>query len=200
MRGVRVDPLPLRDAHVSSLLAIDSGHPECALASAFNNRVHWVGVFSSDSLRACLLGAARQRYDRVVVEIPTIRGDNTPNPEDLLLIAVAGARLAERFVEEDGEVTEYRPREWKGSTPKPPHHARMWNALDDAERRLLGGDRTRKAILSACKRGAQGAWKKPGATYYRASEFPTVAGTKITHDILDAVALALYALNRIPRG
>lgn len=140
-------------------------------------------------------------FDRVVVEIPTVRGDATPNPEDLLLIAVAGARLAERLAAPAcGEVREYRPSEWKGSTPKPPHHARMWRALDAAERELLGGDRTHAAILAACKRGAKDVWKKKGASYYRASEFPTVNGTKITHDILDAVALALYDLKRIPRG
>jgi hypothetical protein len=75
----------------------------------------------------------------------------------------------------------------------------MWRALDPSERRLLGDEETHAAILAACKRGAQGAWKKPGATYYRARELPTVNCTKITHDILDAVALALYALKRISK-
>lgn len=178
---------------MSSLLAIDSGHPDCACAAVRSGRV--VAVESVHISRYVLC-----RYDRVVVEIPTIRGDNTPNAEDLLLIAVAGARMAERFARRGGSVVEYRPREWKGSTPKPPHHARMWVVLLESERKLLGGAKTHAAILAACKRGAQGAWKKPGATYYRAKEFPTVDGTKITHDILDAVALALYDLKRISKG
>jgi hypothetical protein len=184
---------------VISLLAIDSGHPECAAAAAYDGRVAWVGSLSIDLPPAADLDGDMV-FNRVVVEIPTLRGDNTPNPEDLLLIAVRGARLAERFASDGRQVTELRPREWKGNTPKPPHHLRMWSALDDAERELLGGTRTAKAIDAACKRGAANAWRKPGATYYRASEFPTVNGTKITHDILDAVALALYALKRIRRG
>jgi hypothetical protein len=178
---------------VSSLLAIDSGHPDAAIAAAEGKRLVHVAMVTLDWVPSA-------RFDRVVVEIPTLRGDNTPNPEDLLLVAVMGARLAERAACRLGEVHEYRPREWKGSTPKPPHHARMWDALQPKERALLGGDRTLRAIEAACTRGAQNGWRKPGATYYRASEFPTVNGTKITHDILDAVALALYDMRRIPRG
>ncbi len=98
------------------------------------------------------------------------------------------------------EITEYRPAEWKGNTPKPPHHKRMWEALTPAERTLLGGAKTFGAIVAACMRGAKDRWQKPGARYYRAREFPTVNGTKITHDILDASALALYALGRISKG
>lgn len=179
---------------MSTLLAIDSGHPECAFALASRKRLSFVGSASAHTWEP--LWSAP---NRVVFEVPTIRGDATPNPEDLLLIAVAGARLAERAAR-GAPVVEYRPREWKGNTPKPPHHARMWEALTAEERALLGGDRTHAAILAACKRGAQGGWRKPGATYYRAGEFPSVNGTKITHDLLDASALALYDLGRIPRG
>jgi hypothetical protein len=135
----------------------------------------------------------------VVVEIPQADGRAAP-VEDLIKIAVAGMKLATWCAGRAGEIVEYRPREWKGSTPKPPHHARMWRVLTPAEQALLGGERTAAAILAACKRGAAAGWKKPGATYYRASEFPTVNGTKITHDILDAVALALYDLKRIKKG
>lgn len=179
---------------MSSLLAIDSGYPECACAVADSReRLVWVGT-DPDGLHF--------RFHRVVVEIPQADGRAVPL-DDLLRVAVAGARLAERRVAHGtprGVVVEYRPREWKGSVPKPPHHARMWDVLSPAERARLGGERTHAAILAACKRGALGAWKKPGATYYRAKEFPTVGGTKITHDILDAVALALYDLSRIPKG
>jgi hypothetical protein len=182
---------------MSSLLAIDSGYPECACAAAFGRRVVWAGALRLDSLGTFY--EARTRYDRVIVEIPQADGRSVP-VDDLLRVAVAGARLAERFARDGSCVDELRPREWKGSVPKPPHHMRMWSLLDASERELLGGDRTDAAILAACKRGAQGAWKKPGATYYRARELPTVNGTKITHDILDAAALALYALRRLARG
>ena len=76
----------------------------------------------------------------------------------------------------------------------------MWKALAPSERALLGGEATRKAIEAACLRGAKDRWSKPGATYYRARELPKVNGQKITHDMLDAAALALYALGRIGRG
>lgn len=140
-------------------------------------------------------------FTQVAVEIPTLRGGSTPNPEDLLLIATLGSRLAGRFGGRYGTITEYRPAQWKGNTPKPPHHRRtLWPALTPAECKLLGGAKTLAAIDAACKRGAANSWQKQGARYYRASEFPTVNGTKITHDILDAAALALYALGRIRKG
>lgn len=181
---------------MSSLLAIDSGYPECACAVA-NAKGR---IVYARSLVASEAPADSSPYaDRVVVEIPQADGRSAP-VEDLIKIAVAGTRLATWCAGRTGRIVEYRPREWKGSTPKPPHHARMWTALDPSERKLLGGAKTHAAILAACKRGARDGWKKPGATYYRAKEFPTVDGTKITHDILDAVALALYDLKRISRG
>lgn len=183
---------------MTSLLAIDSGHPDCACAVAQRLRLVWVG---SAGLQTVSLGTpCAGGFDRVVVEVPQADGRAVP-VDDLIRVATTGVRLAERFASRGHAIEEYRPREWKGSTPKPPHHARMWKALSPAERELLGGEQTHKAILAACKRGAQNAWRKPGATYYRARELPVAAsGTKITHDILDAVALALYALKRIPRG
>jgi hypothetical protein len=181
---------------MSSLLAIDSGYPECACAVTNSKGL----IVYARMLPVDEAPSEDKAYaDRVVVEIPQGDGRSVPT-DDLIKIAVAGMRLATWCAGRSGTIVEYRPREWKGSTPKPPHHARMWAALDAKERALLGGERTHAAILLACKRGAQGAWKKPGATYYRAKEFPTVNGTKITHDILDAVALALYDLKRIPKG
>jgi hypothetical protein len=176
----------------ASLLAIDSGHPECAVAVAEH------GVLTS--VATVTLTLSSWTFDRVVVEVPTMRGANTPNPEDLLLIAVTGVRLAERCARDWRNTVEYRPAEWKGSTPKPPHHRRMWDALTPAECTLLGGAKTLAAIEAACLRGAKDRWQKPGATYYRARELPTVNGIKITHDILDAAALALYDLRRIKKG
>jgi hypothetical protein len=181
----------------ASLLSIDSGHPECAVAVADYGTLKWVNTVTIATLR---LDRGALRHDRVVVEVPTLRGGNTPNPEDLLLITSVGCRLAERFAFDPREIREYRPAEWKGNTPKPPHHARMWMALEPTERELLGGMKTAGAITAACERGAKNRWQKPGATYYRARELPTVNGIKITHDILDAVALALYDLRRIKKG
>lgn len=177
---------------MTTTLAIDSGYPESAWASARGARLNSVGWWGLDC-------PAILKFDRVAVEVPQADGRNVPL-DDLICVATTGVRLAERLAADPGEIVELRPREWKGSTPKPPHHRRMWGVLSKAERDVLGGERTYAAIVAACKRGAQGAWKKPGATYYRASEFPSVNGTKITHDILDASALLMYVLGRIPRG
>jgi len=182
-----------------SLLAIDSGSPGCAFAVAEGGVLSYVGEDDGRPNRV-LYDGARPFFDRVVVEIPTIRGASTPNAEDLIVIATVGVRLAERFAKDPARITEYRPSEWKGNTPKPAHHRRMWDSLTDSERTLLGGAKTLAAIDAACLRGARDRWRKPGSTYYRAREFPTVNGVKISHDILDAAALALYALGRIRRG
>lgn len=181
-----------------SLLAIDSGYPRCTLAAA-DDVGTLVGFDTYDPVASCGCVCGGSLFDRVVVEIPVVRPD-TPDANDLIRIAVAGARLAERFALTSDGITEYRPTEWKRNTPKPAHHARMWLRLSPSERRLLGGAKTYAAIKAACKRGAADRWRKPGARYYRASELPTVGGVKITHDILDAAALALYAVGRIPRG
>lgn len=184
---------------VSSLLAIDSGYPRCTLAAAVGGRVVYLDSYDPVASRGSLGGMACGSFDRVVVEIPSVRPD-TPDANDLILIAVAGARVAERFARDPCTITEYRPLEWKGTTPKPPHHRRMWDELTDSERKLLGGAKTLAAIDAACLRGARDRWRKKGALYYRASELPKVNGEKMTHDKLDAAALALYALGRIRKG
>lgn len=82
-------------------------------------------------------------------------------------------------------------RGWKGSEPKPIHHARVWEELTLAERRVLGGDKTHAAIERACEKGALNRWGRPGASYYpRAFK---------THNLLDAAALGLTFLGRIER-
>lgn len=179
-----------------SLLAIDSGHPDCACAVARGLKLTWVG---SACIQTVSLGTrSAGGFDRVIVEVPQADGRSVP-VDDLIRVATTGVRLAERFASRGHAIEEVRPRDWKGSVPKPPHHARMWKALSNEEQDLLGGAQTYFAIVAACRRGAQGAWKKPGATYYRARELPSVNGTKITHDILDAAALALYALKRLSK-
>lgn len=141
----------------------------------------------------------------VVVEIPQADGRAAP-ADDLIRVAVNGARSAQALRESaaGGSVTEARPREWKGSLPKAICHLRLWQALSDTERALLGGDKTAKAIANACNRGAKARWKKHANHHYSNRDLPTVSqsstdrvGLKITHDILDAVALGLWYLGRL---
>ncbi len=177
-------------------VAIDPGAKACAVAISDGSRylLQWVGMvapmFASGPHPSDSLGALR-----VIVELPEANGRATP-PDDLIAITAAGFFLAGLIA--GGPVRAVTPREWKGQTPKPAHHRRLWAALTPAEQGLLGGAPTLAAIASACQRGAKDRWRKPGATYYRASELPTVRGTKITHDILDASALNLYDSGRLP--
>jgi hypothetical protein len=170
------------------LAAIDPGTSKgCALA-VFLDRV----LCRVDMVQLAYTGWAK--YHDVVVEIPQGDGRSVPT-DDLIRVAVAGARLAERLAL--GDVRELRPREWKGSVPKPVHHMWMWAELSTQERALLGGSKMHHAILSACERGGAERWRKPGDRYYRARELPTVDRRRITHDLLDAVALGLYHLGRL---
>jgi hypothetical protein len=188
---------------MSCLLAIDSGHPESACASFVGCVLRRVFSGNVDTVPDW----AHYAYDRVVVEVPTLRGDATPNPESLILIGIAGPRLAERCSASAApeRLREVRPAEWKGSLPKAVCHLRMWQALSDTERALLGGDATAKAIANACNRGAKARWKKHANHHYSNRDLPKVGGIagvsdgtlKITHDILDAVALGLWYLGRL---
>lgn len=184
----------LPELYAPRSISIDPGSKACAVAiSVDNGRIHWVGMVAPTF--AALPRSARMGARRVIVERPEANGRDTP-PDDLIAITAAGFFLAGQLA--GGEVRSVTPREWKGQTPKPVHHRRLWGALGATEKALLGGEATAAAIASACKRGAADRWSKPGARYYLASELPTVRGTKITHDILDASALNLYDSGRLP--
>jgi hypothetical protein len=172
--------------------SIDPGSKSCAVAcSDRNDQLIWVGAVEPPELRPRGPGC-----ECVIIERPEANGRATP-PDDLIAITAAGFFLAGLIA--GGPVRSVTPREWKGQVPKPAHHRRLWEALSAAERELLGGAATLAAITAACQRGAKDRWRKPGATYYRASELPTVRRTtKITHDILDTSALNLYDSGRLP--
>jgi hypothetical protein len=174
------------------LISIDPGVKACAVATWLRGTL----VLATSWPAGTLPSGMGSVPDRVVWELPQADGRATP-ADDLIALTAAGADLARAFAGLGGEVKAYRPRDWKGSTPKPVHHARLWEALTDAERLLLGGSVTASAIWAACERGATDRWRKAGATYYRARELPSVDGRKITHDLLDAVALGLYDLGRL---
>lgn len=175
-----------------ALLAIDPGVKACATATFVEGVLRFVGMYGPDDKAPWC--------SRAVVEIPERVNVAGVQPDDLIRVAVAGARMAERCVRgAPGTVLEVRPAEWKGSVPKPICHSRMWAKLDDSEIDLLGGMKTGYAIKLACDRGAADRWKKDGKRYYRARELSTVDGTKITHDILDAVALGMWYVGRYAR-
>lgn len=104
-------------------------------------------------------------------------------------LAWSGALVAAAFAR-GGPVTTYTPSEWKGSQPKPVHHAAALAVLTTAERAVLPLG-TADHIARACAAGALDNWRKDGARYYRG------AGADV-HNLLDAVALGLTHLGRLP--
>lgn len=172
---------------MANLVSVDPGMPLCS-AAAFRDSV----------LRDVWQPPAGdvELFDSAVCELPQVDGRGVP-AQGLIKLAAAGALCAGRL--SSGPVQFATPSEWKGQQKKPIHHGRMWLALTFAERELLGGAVTARAIEAAKARGAAGGWRKPSQSYYRARELATVDGLRIDHNILDAVALGLWALGRIDR-
>jgi hypothetical protein len=170
------------------LTSIDPGAERCALAC-------WL----QDCTLAAVLDVGSYDWpttwaaENVVVEVPQADG-RAQVGDDVLRMALSATRVGARAALVS--LSEHQPREWKGSLPKAVCHARAWAALSYDERELLGGDRTGRAIEAACARGAAARWKPHHNHYYRDRELPSVGGLKITHDILDAVAIGLWYLGR----
>lgn len=176
------------------LVAIDPGKNELAYAAFAGKRLCAFGELPAGSPPLDGDGSIMSAPS-VVWETPQADGRGVP-PDDLIALSSAGAELARWIAGFHGHTRPYQPRQWKGSVAKPIHHSRLWDALTTRERALLGGTETRTAIRSACERGARDAWRKSGKLYYLAREFPKAGGVKISHDILDAVALGCKHLGR----
>jgi hypothetical protein len=183
-----------------SIIAIDPGVHRCACAG-FDDAGRLVETWY-ETARTFKRGEAPppSRGPRrvpllqlaIVVEQPQYDGrSRTARAQDLMGLCWHGALLAGEFAGRDGApVVAVTPTEWKGTEPKPRHHARLWEELDEAERRVLGGDATGKMILAARTKGALSRWSRPGASYY-----PRGAA----HDLLDAAALGAWYLGRLEK-
>lgn len=82
------------------------------------------------------------------------------------------------------------PQKWKGMTPKPLHHRRVWRSLTDKE----------KEILAAAGKRTVGCCEK----YIEAACEATALGERVKyswklHNLLDAAALELWSLGRIDK-
>jgi transposase len=195
-------------------LFIDPGSslrgPGCACAAFVDERLtaSWFERFTSN-VRASEY--TRHTFPRglglndqmllVVWEQPVTQGGRTraARPEDLMRLTEAGALLAGAYAGRDGAPVIAWPasdangvRGWKGSEAKPANHRRLWEILDPAERALLGGDATGRAILAACEKGALCRWSKPGADLY--------PRTFTTHNLLDACAMGATYYGRMKRS
>jgi hypothetical protein len=135
----------------------------------------------------------RDRANFVIVEQPQQDGRSWAVPPAVLIkLAWEGAKLAGLYAGACGaELLDPTVTEWKATEKKPAQHARLWQVLSPAERRVLGGDKTHAAILAACQKGALCRWKLPSDELYPKS-FKT-------HNLLDAAALLMWANGRLDR-
>lgn len=173
---------------MTRLICIDPGVHECAVAVyTSTGRLYDCGfVTLSESLGAEVLAWLSPEPVTIVCEKPQFDRRVSKHVIDL---AWSGARVAESFAR-GGPVTAVTPSEWKGSTPKPQHHAEALAALSPAELAVLPPD-TAARVSEACREGGLDAWRKPGASYYGKAK-----GAEV-HNILDAVALGLWRLGRL---
>jgi hypothetical protein len=173
---------------MTRIIAIDPGVKHCAVACLDSSKLIWVefqtaakAIADTDDLTVAAC----------VIERPAYQGARTQaaRPEDLIALAWSGALLAGAYAASGAELHEVTPQAWKGSLPKPVHHAKLWAVLSNEERELLGGLRTYDMIERASEKGALERWKKPGAAYY--------PRTWETHNLLDAVALGMWYVGRL---
>lgn len=166
-----------------NFLAIDGGVYKCAVASFYAGRLAWVGFVPIPPAEW-----HGDLPDRVIVERPIIRGNNTPDPQTIVDLAWSSAALAYSL---GRPVTAVTPQQWKGDVPKPIHHGRvllptspeaLFSPLELAvlESAVPGWrDRVLKAQMKLAKNRAL-----TGAKAY---------GTWEGHNLLDAVALGVWA-------
>jgi hypothetical protein len=169
------------------MIAIDPGGTKgCAVA-------HFAGGALDAVLTGCTTPwATRWRPALVIVERPQVDGRTRGRERGVLDVAWNGALLAGYVAGVSrAHLRVVEPGVWKGAVAKPVHHKRLWAVLHPAERAVLGGAATERAIVEACERGAAERWRLPGERYYRA-----VPGAA-SHDALDAAALGCWALERL---
>jgi hypothetical protein len=74
----------------------------------------------------------------VLIEMPRAYGGRTKgDPDDLLDLAMIVGEIKRHYQAAGCTVELVWPRTWKGTVPKPIHNARVLNALNDQELRLL---------------------------------------------------------------
>lgn len=169
----------------SNVFAIDPGAKECAWVYFHGGRV---------ALADFSVGSAAVGEPHVVVVERMQIDDRTRaiDPRYVLDCQYNGAMLAGWVAGRNGaQIVGLTPTQWKGSEQKPIQHKRMWELLDDAEQRALGGTNTEFHIDAAIEKGALRRWKISGADCYpRAWK---------QHNILDAAALGMTYLRRMEK-
>jgi hypothetical protein len=168
------------------LIAIDPGFSRTGQGSAC--------AYFEEGMLLCVWFARpitawpRHPVDEVIWEMPQVDTRTYHSTPDVIELAAVGGELAGIYAGHGGAtISRVTPSQWKGSTPKPVAHSRLWEGLNVHEKDLLGGHVTLQQIEKARKKGALQRWKKPGGAYYPKS-FDT-------HNLLDAVAIGRWRLD-----
>lgn len=169
------------------MIAIDPGFAQRGLGCA-------CALFARGTLMAVWFArpehAARIAPVTLVVwECPQIDARSRTIAPTLIKLAAEGGTLAGLYAgQHAAQVERVAPSSWKGSAPKPIHHSRLWGALSDGERSLLGGASTLAQIDAAKLAGARDRWGRAGGEYYPAAFS--------AHNLLDAVGIGMWRLGR----
>lgn len=139
-------------------------------------------VFSPD-LQSCGMGApGLTSVDHLIIEKPQVY-PNTPTAQanNLITLAFQAGQYVGSI--QHKTLTVVLPHVWKGTLPKPIHHLRIWKILSEQEKAVLSMAKNVQDYLHACQ-----VW----VTLRR----KTLPGGKEC-DMMDAIGLGLYALNRL---
>jgi hypothetical protein len=128
-----------------------------------------------------------QDADLVLWERPQVDARTRVSVPAIVDLAVEGATIAGIMAGVLGcPIQAVTPSTWKGSVPKPLHHARLIQALNRSEVAILPeGSQDRIRAACAAMRNRPG---RPGATYY---------GSWDGHNALDAAGLGAWKVGRL---
>jgi ribosomal protein L37E len=136
----------------------------------------------------------RGRPDMLLIERPEVYpGPQPSRSDDIVRLAMLAAQLG-AYLEACGAPTPRfaRPREWKGQTPKPIHHRRIWSILEPPERDVFCAvaGKTETEIVTKIELAC--------AEYGRSHKIKRYSWK--AHNLLDAVGLGLWDLKRMGAG
>lgn len=126
-------------------VSIDPGKDTGIAVFSYEGKLQFAGVIRGDyvHLRDFFLDTSGKIHPawvgiEFVVEMPQIyrASRSKGDPNDLLGLAVQCGHCEAIAHEMRGTVVRYRPREWKGQTPKEIHHPRLRQQLQPDEMKL----------------------------------------------------------------
>lgn len=157
------------------MISVDPGVKISAMAGWFDGVLVTVGWRPPVSARD------------LVIEVPVIRPRRKGDSQDILDLM----RVVERWASKAVNVVEVKPEIWKGQTPKPIHHRRLFEALTPTERAVLAdaSGRTVEDVRGYITKACQILARTGVVARYSRKD----------HNLFDAVGIGLWYLGRTDR-